>query len=115
MRGVNYKKWSQFCERETEDDCGYLHWVCGGIDSHGHVIGHAHWDDDNSDGSHTPEESAITSWRWSVREQRFMSHFLPPKRHMTNEEHLRVGEWLLKHGYTDEATFELRFLPKAEE
>jgi len=81
-----------------------IHWICGGIDSYGNVIGHPCYHDD-SDLSHTPAEKAITSFRWNVADQMFMEHMIPQKRDMTEDEFFKVQDWLIKNGYADDESF----------
>jgi len=91
---TNYDKW-----RDTD-----ILWVCGGIDSYGHIIGHPCYHQD-SDLSHTPEERAITSFRWKVANQMMMDHMIPQKRDMTEDEWYAVQDWLIKNGYADAESF----------
>lgn len=90
-----------------EENDRFLMWVCGGINSHGVVVGHAYWSDGGMhDGHHTVEEKACgTTWRWNHSEG-FMFNFIPQPRKMTTEEYTIVEDWLIKKGYaTDEDYF----------
>jgi len=90
-------------------DTGIM-WVSGGIDHNGVVVGHPcyllnqHGKED-CEPEHTAEEKYSTPWRWSVSDQMFMDHMIPPKRHMTEDEIFAVHDWLIEHGYADENSF----------
>lgn len=83
-------------------------WICGGIDSYGHVIGHAYYiHSPSSESCHTPKEASISSWRWDVNNQNFMDHFIPPKRQLTKDEWFKVQDWLVKNGYAEDDSFKI--------
>ena len=102
--------WGRFVRRlhrdvqrgqESMRDGDEVMWVSGGVDDRGHVIGHPCSFDDK-EAAHTPEEKALTTWRWSVLEQDFMAPFIPPKRFMIPDEVTKVRDWLFKQGYMSE-------------
>lgn len=80
-------------------------WVSGGIDSYGVVTGHPCLFDGTGDPEHTPEEKAHTPWRWHVSDQMMMHHMIPQKRDLTDEEWVKIQDWLVSHGYADDSSF----------
>ena len=79
-------------------------WIVGGIDAYGHVIGHEVLKD-GYDSAHTAEEKAHTPWRWDVSEQMMMDHLIPPPRDMTEDEFIKVQDWLVNRGYAEDKSF----------
>lgn len=87
----------------NEKDPRVVIWICGGIDSYGHVIGHPFYEDDPySDANiHTAEEKKGTPWRWDVADQEFIFSMLF-KRDLTTEEHVRISDWLISRGWKND-------------
>jgi len=82
-----------------------IKWICGGINSHGHVLGHESYFGCSSYDCHTDEEKAFgTTFRWNPYDQMFMDHFIPQRREATDEEVIKICDWLVKHGYATDET-----------
>ena len=73
-----------------------LMWVSGGIDSNLHIVAHECYDD-LDEAIHTPEERAMTTWRYDCKNQEFMYCF--SSRVLFDDEYFKVLDWLDRRGY----------------
>jgi len=80
-------------------------WICGGIDCHGVVHGHASCRRGGTLAHTAEEKNGGVTWRWDVGNQQFMDHIIPPRRYMTEEDWCKIQDWLIKNGYAEPASF----------
>lgn len=73
-------------------------WVIGCIDAHGAITARAIRDC----GTHTAAESKGRRFRFCVWSQDFHATIGGVKDILSDEEHLTVCDWLIRHGYADD-------------
>lgn len=79
--------------------------IRGAIDHSGRIVAHEHRYLESETDCHTPEELACgTTFCWSILDQDFENHRRPQPRHFTEEELMRITDWLTVRGYLYEDT-----------